>query len=115
MYIDLLDETYSMGTSNLPFKDFVQGGLTGVEGGLTGLAQTCHFWVSTYAPLFFSKACVLKNNSKVDETLSTGHFVLRVILIEIGHAFSIVFKIHALWRRIVINKLLVVFWSRYQQ
>jgi hypothetical protein len=66
-------------------------------------------------PPVFSKACVLKNNSKVDETLSTGHFVLRAILIEIDHAFSIVFKIHALWRRTAINKLLVVFWSRYRQ
>jgi hypothetical protein len=90
-------------------KDVGQGGLTGVQGGLTWLAQTCHFWVSTYAPLFFSKACVLKNNSKVDETLSTGHIVLRAILIEIGHAFLIVFKIHALWRRTVVNKLLDVF------
>jgi hypothetical protein len=44
---------------------------------------------------------------------STGHFVLRAILNEIGHVFSIVFKIHALWRRTVINKLLVAFWSRY--
>jgi hypothetical protein len=40
MDLDLLDETYPMGTSKLPFKDFDQGGLT-------GLAQTCHFWVST--------------------------------------------------------------------
>jgi hypothetical protein len=63
----------------------------------------------TYVHLFFSKACVLKNNSKVDVTLSTGHFVLRAILIEIGHVFSIVFKIHALRRRAIINKLLVVF------
>jgi hypothetical protein len=47
MDLDLLDETYPMGKSNLPFKDFVQGGRTGVEGSLTGLAQTCHFWVST--------------------------------------------------------------------
>jgi hypothetical protein len=39
MDLDLLDETYPMGKSKLPFKDFVQGGLT-------GLAQTCHFWVS---------------------------------------------------------------------
>jgi hypothetical protein len=51
MDLDLLDETYPMGQSNLPFKDFVQGGLTGVEGGLTGLAQTCHFWVSTISYL----------------------------------------------------------------
>jgi hypothetical protein len=47
MDLDLLDEAYPMGKSNLPFKDFGQGGLTGVEGGLTGLAQTCHFLVST--------------------------------------------------------------------
>jgi hypothetical protein len=47
MNLDLLDETYPIGKSKLPFKDFVQGGLTGVEGGLTGLAQTCYFWVST--------------------------------------------------------------------
>jgi hypothetical protein len=47
MDLDLFDETYPMGKSNLPFKDFGQGGLTGVEGGLTWLAQTCHFWVST--------------------------------------------------------------------
>jgi hypothetical protein len=47
MDLDLFDETYPMGKSNLPFKDFGQGGLTGVEGGLTGLAQTCHFWVLT--------------------------------------------------------------------
>jgi hypothetical protein len=60
-------------------------------------------------PLFFSKACVLKNNSKIDETLSTGHFFLRAFLIEIGYVFSIVFKIHAFWKRTVINKLLVVF------
>jgi hypothetical protein len=109
MDLDLLDETYPMGKYNLPFKNFGQGGLTGVDGGLTGLAQTCHFWVSTHAPLFLSKACILKNNSKVDETLSTGHFILRAILIEIGHAFSIIFKIHVHWRRTVINKLLVVF------
>jgi hypothetical protein len=47
MDLDLLDGTYPMGKSNLPFKDFGQGGLTGIEGGLTGLSQTCHFWVST--------------------------------------------------------------------
>jgi hypothetical protein len=47
MGLDLLDETYPVGKSKLPFKDFGQGGLTGVQGGLTGLAQTCHFWVST--------------------------------------------------------------------
>jgi hypothetical protein len=56
-----------------------------------------------------------KNNSKVDVTLSTSHFVLRAILIETGHVFSIVFKIHAFCRRIVINKLLVIFWSRYRR
>jgi hypothetical protein len=55
MDLDLLDETYPMGKSNLPFKDFVQGGLTGVEGGLTGLAHTCYFSVSTYAPCFLVK------------------------------------------------------------
>jgi hypothetical protein len=38
MDLDLLDETYPMGKSKLPFKHFVQGGLTGVQGGLTGLA-----------------------------------------------------------------------------
>jgi hypothetical protein len=70
--------------------------------------------VSTYALLFFSRACILKNNSKVDVTLSNSHFFLRAILIEIGHVFSIAFKIHALWRRTVINKLLVVLWSRYR-
>jgi hypothetical protein len=47
MDLDLLNETYPMGKSKLPFKDFVQGCLTGVEGGLTGLAQTCPFLVST--------------------------------------------------------------------
>jgi hypothetical protein len=47
MDLDILDENYPMGKSNLPFKDFGQGGLTGVERGLTWLAQTCHFWVST--------------------------------------------------------------------
>jgi hypothetical protein len=49
LYMDLylLDETYPMGKSNLPFKDFGKGGLTWVEGGLTGLVQTCYFWVST--------------------------------------------------------------------
>jgi hypothetical protein len=52
MDLDLLDET---GKSKLSFKDFGQGGLTGVQGGLTRLAQTCHFWVSTYAPLFLVK------------------------------------------------------------
>jgi hypothetical protein len=45
--LDLLDETYPMGKSKLPFKDFGQGGLTRVQGGLTGLAQTCQIWVST--------------------------------------------------------------------
>jgi hypothetical protein len=29
MDLDLLDETYPMGKFKLPFKDFVQGGLTG--------------------------------------------------------------------------------------
>jgi hypothetical protein len=53
MDLDLIDETYPMGKSNLPFNDFGQGGLTGVEGSLTGLAQTYHFWVSTYAPPVF--------------------------------------------------------------
>jgi hypothetical protein len=54
LYIDLylLDETYPMGKSKLHFKDFGQGGLTGVLGGLNGLAQTYHFWVSTYSPCF---------------------------------------------------------------
>jgi hypothetical protein len=47
MDLDLLDETSPMGKSKLPFEDFVYGGLTGVLGGPTGLAQTCHFWVST--------------------------------------------------------------------
>jgi hypothetical protein len=32
MDLDLLDETYPMGKSNLPFKNFGQGDLTGVEG-----------------------------------------------------------------------------------
>jgi hypothetical protein len=32
MDLDLLDETYPMGKSKLPFKDFGQGGLTGVVG-----------------------------------------------------------------------------------
>jgi hypothetical protein len=36
-------------------------------------------------------------------------FFLRAFLIEIGYVFSIVFKIHAFWKRTVINKLLVVF------
>jgi hypothetical protein len=31
MDLDLLDETYLMGKSKLPFKDFSQGGLTGVQ------------------------------------------------------------------------------------
>jgi hypothetical protein len=53
MDLNLLDESYPMEESKLPFEDFVHGGLT-------GLAQTCQFWVSTYAPYFFSKACVLK-------------------------------------------------------
>jgi hypothetical protein len=53
MDLDLLDDTYPMRKYKLPFKDFGQRGLTGVQGGLTGLAQTCHFWVSTYAPAVF--------------------------------------------------------------
>jgi hypothetical protein len=32
MDLDLLDKTYPMGKSKLPFKDFVQGGLTGLVG-----------------------------------------------------------------------------------
>jgi hypothetical protein len=56
MGLDLLDETYPMGKSKLPFEDFGCSGLTGVQDGPTGLAQTCHFWVSTYAPLFFKLA-----------------------------------------------------------
>jgi hypothetical protein len=32
MDLDLLDETYPMGKSKLPFKDFLQGGLTGLVG-----------------------------------------------------------------------------------
>jgi hypothetical protein len=30
MDLDLLDETYPIGKSKLPYKDFGQGGLTGV-------------------------------------------------------------------------------------
>jgi hypothetical protein len=51
MNLDLLDDTYLMGKSKLPFKEFGHGGLTGVKGGLTGLAQTCHFWVSTFTDM----------------------------------------------------------------
>jgi hypothetical protein len=40
MDLDLLDRSYPIGKSKLPFKDFGQGGLT-------GLTQTCHFLVST--------------------------------------------------------------------
>jgi hypothetical protein len=40
MDLDLLDETYPMGKSKLPFKDFDQGGLTEVH-------QTYLFFVST--------------------------------------------------------------------
>jgi hypothetical protein len=32
MDLDLLDESYPMGKSKLPFKDFGQGGLTGLVG-----------------------------------------------------------------------------------
>jgi hypothetical protein len=32
MDLDLLDKTYTMGKSKLPFKDFGQGGLTGLVG-----------------------------------------------------------------------------------
>jgi hypothetical protein len=74
MDLDLLDETYPMGKSNLTFKDFGKGVLTGVEGGLTGLAQTCHFWLPTYAPLFFSKACILKTILR-----SMKHFPLAIL------------------------------------
>jgi hypothetical protein len=31
MDLDLFDETYPIGKSNLPFKDFGQGGLIGVR------------------------------------------------------------------------------------
>jgi hypothetical protein len=39
----------------------------------------CQIWVRTYAPLFFSKACCLKNNPKVDVTLHRPFFGLRAI------------------------------------
>jgi hypothetical protein len=49
MDLHLLDETYPMEKPKLPFEDFGQGGLTGVEG------ETCHFWVSIYTPCFLVK------------------------------------------------------------
>jgi hypothetical protein len=54
--------------------------------------------------MFFSKPCIVKNNSKADVTLFTNHFVLRMILIEIACIFSIVSKAHALWGSIIVNK-----------
>jgi hypothetical protein len=50
MNLDLLDESYPMVKSKLPFEDFVHGGLTAPTRRSNHVAQTCQFWVSTYAP-----------------------------------------------------------------
>jgi hypothetical protein len=55
MDLDLLDVTYPMGKSKLPFEDFVYDGLTGVLGGPTGLAHICHFGCQHMPPYFLVK------------------------------------------------------------
>jgi hypothetical protein len=38
----------------------------------------CHFWLSTYAPLFFGKACVPKNKiTKGDVLCFIGHYIAK--------------------------------------
>jgi hypothetical protein len=51
MDLDLLDETYLMWKSKLPFEEFGYGGLTGGTGRSNRVAQTCQFWVSTHTLL----------------------------------------------------------------
>jgi hypothetical protein len=53
MDLDLLDETYPIGKSKLHFEDFGKGGLTGVQGGLTGLAPDLPFLGVNICPPIF--------------------------------------------------------------
>ena len=66
--------------------------------GLTSLSRlprkpySCQFWVSTYAPLFLSKACVLRNISPSpkmhlnnEKHLRTNHVLLWRTISYIGH------------------------------
>jgi hypothetical protein len=56
-----------------------------VSTGQTGLFDLCQFWSSTYAPLFFGDACILKNKSMDQNCLRTMinihrlYFILRAI------------------------------------
>ena len=59
MHFDRLDESYAMVKSNLNFGKVTLTGLTGLC--ILVRPQSCQFWSSTYAPLFFGKACVPKN------------------------------------------------------
>jgi hypothetical protein len=87
--LDLLDETYPMGKFKLPFKNFGLGGLTGLIGWSNMYCLDLPILGVNICPLFLSKACVLKKNSKAGVTLYTGHFVVREILIEIDCIFQV--------------------------
>ena len=63
MNLDLLDESYPMVKSILHFEQVDQTGLTSLEKRSDRFHQLCQFWSSTYAPMFFGKACVSKNTS----------------------------------------------------
>jgi hypothetical protein len=64
MNLDLLDESYPMVNSKLPFEEFDQGGLT-------GLAKPAKFGCQHMPPLFYGKACVLENIHNVKNNLKT--------------------------------------------
>jgi hypothetical protein len=55
MDLDLLDETYPMGKSKLPFEDFGCGGLTGCTVRSNRVIPDLPIWVSTHGNLSIVK------------------------------------------------------------
>jgi hypothetical protein len=61
MDLDLLDESYPMVKSKLPFKDFDQGGLTGYAIPFRPAYPDLPILGVNICPLFYGKACMLEN------------------------------------------------------
>jgi hypothetical protein len=61
MNLDLLDESYPMVKSKLPFEDFDQGGLTGYAILDISAYRDLPILIVNKRPLFCGKACVPEN------------------------------------------------------
>ena len=85
MNYDLLDESYPMVKSILHFEQIHQTGLTGLDKRSDRFPLLCQFWSSTYTPLFFGDASMVKNKPLDQNCLRTminmhrPYFVLRAI------------------------------------